>query len=162
VAIFQCGSSMNSSERRSGFPYNLTLIDLIAGHSHTMWCANRLFKAVSQGAVIEICGFLFWWGEEAIEAAMLMYVSSPQRKKWLIDWVNEWKLACLSGIHQTEWWAPPPEATPSYVMLLTGAPLPEPSTSYQLCDLLLGLLPLRLLSPPLHQGQVTMTHPVSG
>jgi len=38
-AIFQSGSSMTSSGRRSGFPYNLPLIYLITGHSHTMWCA---------------------------------------------------------------------------------------------------------------------------
>jgi len=30
---------MTSSGRRSGFQYNLTLMDLIAGHSHTTWCA---------------------------------------------------------------------------------------------------------------------------
>jgi len=30
---------MTSSRRSSGFPYNFTLMDLTAGHSHTIWCA---------------------------------------------------------------------------------------------------------------------------
>jgi len=29
---------MISLGRRSGFPYNHSLMDLIAEHSHTMWC----------------------------------------------------------------------------------------------------------------------------
>jgi len=39
-------SKPRTEYKRSGFPYNLTLVDLIAGHSHTIWCCWCILSSV--------------------------------------------------------------------------------------------------------------------